>query len=145
MLPAGLLPHLDGLSVEDVIAHDREVTLVVTAREPTAACPRCTLHSNRVHSRYERTLHDLPIGPSSLSLRVHVRRFRCPNRRCSQRIFAERFPRLGQVRARRTHGQQAALEQVGLALGGVRWPKTGQEGEVPCQSLHDLATGAGTG
>lgn len=118
MLPAGLLPRLDDLDVEDVITVDHEVALVVAAREPIAVCPRCAHRSGRVHSGYRRTLHDLPIGPNHLALHVRVRRFRCTNRGCTQKTFAERFPGLGKVRARRTHGQQAALEEVGLALGG---------------------------
>lgn len=119
MLPAGLLPHLDDLSVERVVIHDQNVTLVVAAREPSATCPRCAHRSERIHSRYQRTLLDLPIGPNTVALHVRVRRFRCAKQGCSQRIFAERFTELGQVRARRTHGQQAALEKIGLALGGA--------------------------
>lgn len=118
MLPTGLLPHLDGLTVESVITRDQEATLAVAAREPAATCPHCSRRSDRVHSRYQRTLHDLPIGPNTLTLRVQVRRFRCANRRCTHRTFAEHFPGLGNIRARRTHGQQAALTEVGLALGG---------------------------
>lgn len=119
MLPAGLLPHLDDLTVEDLVARDEEIVLVVSARAQTADCPDCTAHSDRVHSRYSRTLRDLPIGSKSVTLSVRVRRFRCPNRHCRRKTFAERFSELGQVRARRTSGQAAALEEVGVALGGA--------------------------
>lgn len=119
LLPVGLLPHIDELSVENVIANDQMVTLFLAAREPIAACPRCDRCSDRVHSQYQRTLHDLPIGPNVVTLQVRVRRFRCISRDCSQKVFAERFPKLGRIRARRTHGQEAALEEVGFALGGA--------------------------
>ena len=127
MLPAGLLPHLDDLTVEDLVSRDQEIVLVVSARTQTADCPDCTAHSDRVHSRYSRTLRDLPIGSKSVTLAgasdpalsVRVRRFRCPNRHCRRKTFAESFSELGQVRARRTNGQAAALEEVGVALGGA--------------------------
>jgi transposase len=131
VFPVGLLPHLDDLDVEDVIPGDQEVTLVVAARELTAACPRCSHESDRIHSGYRRTLHDLPIGSNHLSLHVRVRRFRCTNRDCPQRIFAERFPGLGKLRARRTHGQQAALKEVGLALGGSAGARLAKRMKLP--------------
>jgi transposase len=131
VFPAGLLPHLDELDVEDVIPGEQGITLGVTARELCAACPRCTYLSDRVHSGYRRTLHDLPVGPNNLALHVRVRRFRCTNRNCPQRIFAERFPGLGKVRARRTHGQQAALEEFGLALGGSAGSRLAKRMKLP--------------
>jgi transposase len=131
LLPFGLLPHLDYLVIENVIVREREVVIVVAAREPTAPCPICTRRSDRFHSEYLRTLHDLPIGPNTVVLRVRVRRFRCSDRHCRQRTFAERFPGLGRVRARRTHGQQAALEEIGIALGGTAGASLARKMRLP--------------
>ena len=110
LFPVGLLFHVDGLSVEEVIIEDHDVTLVITATGHSAACPRCTHASTRVHSCYLRTLHDLPWADMAVTFRLHVRRFRCTNPSCPQVIFAERFVNLARVRARRTDRQREALE-----------------------------------
>jgi len=48
--------------------------------------------STRTHSSYERRLADLPWPGHQIELRVRVRRLRCFNDACPQRIFAERLP-----------------------------------------------------
>jgi transposase len=131
VLLSELLPQLDGLAVEDVTVCSQNIILMVASTAPTAACHRCGRDSDRVHSRYTRTLRDLAIGPHTVTLQVQVRRFRCRNRACPQATFAERFPKLGAVRARRTYGQQAALEEVGLALGGAAGARLAKRVRLP--------------
>ena len=116
--PPGVLFHFDGLAVEEMVVNDGAITLVVAATADSAVCPQCYAVSTRVHSRYWRTLHDLPWAEVAVTLRLRVRRFRCTNPSCPRAIFAERFANLAQVRARRTDRQKEYLEQVGFALGG---------------------------
>ena len=118
MFPVGLLLHVDGLSVEEMIFYSQAIVLVITPTSRSAPCPRCSHASDRIHSRYYRTLRDLPWADMAVTLRVRVRRFRCTNPSCPQAIFAERFLNLAGVRARRTDRQKEALEYVGFALGG---------------------------
>jgi transposase len=118
LFPLGGLFQIEGLSVEEVIIQARAVTLVITPTAHSGECPRCKHRSRRVHGRYIRTLHDLPSADMAVTLRLRVRRFRCTNPSCPRVIFAERFPNLAGVRARRTDRQKAALECVGFALGG---------------------------
>lgn len=113
-----LLPHLAGLCLERIVLDGDSVTLFLAPTQPTAPCPPCGSRSNRVHERYRRTVVNLPCVGRTLVLRIHVRRFRCHNRDCPQVTFAERLPKLAGVRARRTHGQRAALQDIGFALGG---------------------------
>jgi transposase len=63
-------------------------------------------------------LADLPWAGHPVTLQVWVRRFRCGNRQCPRRIFAERLPELAAPYARRTVAQQTALRVLGCALGG---------------------------
>jgi len=114
-----LLPHLAGLRLEKVVVAGPVITVHVASPRGWATCPVCGHRSRRVRSWYERTLADLPMAGCVLMIRLRVRRFRCVHRACSRTIFAERFPALVGVRARRTHGQRAALERVGYALGGA--------------------------
>jgi transposase len=68
-------------------------TIIVNARavSPSGSCPRCGTASSRVHSRYVRTVSDLPCCGRRVDLRVVVRRFVCTASHCRQKIFAERF------------------------------------------------------
>ena len=52
-----------------------------------------------------------------LYLHLRIRRFRCANRDCRRRIFAERLA-LTQPKARRTLRLREIQQQIGLALGG---------------------------
>jgi hypothetical protein len=114
-----LFPHLAGLRLSAVVVDGDAVQFHLEAARCWATCPLCQRRSRRVHGTYARTMADLPIAGRALTIRLRVRRFRCTNRACPRRIFAERFPALTSVRARRTHAQRAALEQLGFALGGA--------------------------
>src|ERR1017187_8863950 len=71
---------------------------VLEAHGPDRApCPAClkVLHSR--HSRYWRTLKDLPSHGGKVALKLHVNRWRCRNRGCSVRFFTRSL--LGVVEA----------------------------------------------
>ena len=67
--------------------------LTITARPKTASarCPRCEGVSSRVHSRYTRTLSDLPVAGRRVVITISVRRFRCVDSECRTKVFAERL------------------------------------------------------
>jgi hypothetical protein len=58
--------------------------------QDSAICPGCQSVSRSRHSRYWRSLQDLPIQGTPVILRVHVGRWRCRNAGCKRRIFTER-------------------------------------------------------
>ena len=95
-----------------------ELIVTATARRRVVACPKCGHASTRVHSRYSRTLSDLPWHGLRVRLDVHVRRFFCDVPGCKRRIFTERLPKTASSYARRTARAASALEAIGLALGG---------------------------
>jgi transposase len=94
------------------------ITLTLRARRITACCPLCSRRSKRVHSRYERTLADLPWGAYAVTVRLRVRRLFCRNSGCERRIFTERLPAITLPWARRTRRLDIRLTALGLALGG---------------------------
>src|ERR1700754_3904072 len=94
------------------------ITVTLQARRITARCPLCGRRSKRIHSRYERTLADLPWGMHAVTVRLRVRRLFCRNTRCARRIFAERLPDLALPWARRPRPLDARLTVSVLALGG---------------------------
>jgi transposase len=84
----------------------------------TGVCPGCEQASERVHSRYRRTLADAPIGARAVVIGLRVRRFFCDNTECVRRTFAEQVAGLTSRQARRTGVSRGLLEAVGVALGG---------------------------
>jgi transposase len=72
----------------------RAPRLVITARARRRAVP-CPLRgraATRVHSRYHRTVADLPWQGLRVRLIIESRRFSCDTTDCARRIFTERFP-----------------------------------------------------
>ena len=81
-----------------------DTTLVVTLMRTvtTGCCPHCQQASTRIHSRYVRTIADLPWATYQVCFRLQVRRFVCSSGACPQRIFAERCGTMLPRSARRT-------------------------------------------
>ncbi|QIN84413.1 ISL3 family transposase [Rubrobacter tropicus] len=69
------------------------------------------------HSRYSRTVSDLPWHGISVTLRVRARRLFCDEAPCERRIFCERLPDVA-ARARKTGRLEGALLAIVLELGG---------------------------
>jgi transposase len=85
--------------------------------------PLCHQQASRVHSRYVRTVADLPWAGFRVHLQITIRRFFCDTTTCPRRIFAERLGEALPAFARRTNRLTQAL--CGLAFvagaeGGAR-------------------------
>lgn len=107
-----------GLAVDHQEFVDGVLIVTASARASSAACPSCDRVSHWVHSRYHRRLDDLPLGGHAVQLRLATRRFRCDERGCRRRIFAERFGTSVSEPARRTARMEGIVHHLGLALGG---------------------------
>ena len=103
------------------------ITINLHARQATARCPLCGRRSKRVHSRYGRTLADLPWGEYAVTIRLSVRRLFCDNTGCERRLFAERLPGIAAPWARKTTRLTGRLTAVGLALGGAAGVRLGRK------------------
>ena len=106
------------LQLDEIRFAAPELIVTAAARRHVVACPKCGHVSTRVHSKYRRTLADLPWHGLRVRLDVHVRRFFCDVPGCRRRIFTERLPKTAAPYARRTARATSALEVIGLALGG---------------------------
>lgn len=116
---------------------EQSFTLTVTSVQSEAYCPVCQTGSRRIHSRYQRTLQDLPCMNYRVTLLVKVRKFFCPNPNCQRRIFTERFSQLTEPWARRTSRLAQHLITIGLALGGKAGVRLSQHLSHPV-SLNPL-------
>jgi transposase len=106
------------LHVETLLLSEDGVTIRASSAAADVRCPVCGEPSDRVHSRYERTIVDLPWARFVVRLQVRVRRFFCENLACPRTIFAERLAGIAPAAARRTDRQRERLTDLALALGG---------------------------
>lgn len=113
-----LLPTLKELELISFASDADGVAIHVRTRRSQVPCPECGRNSRRIHSRYTRTLSDLPWQGSAVKVRLHTRRFFCPVSTCPRRIFAERLPETTVHYSRRTLRLSSALDAISLALGG---------------------------
>lgn len=113
-----ILPDPAHLHLDHIRLDADTITLVVESKDERAPCPLCGEPAGRVHSRYVRTLADLPWNGVAVRLHLTVRRFLCVADDCRRRIFAERFPALTAPYARRTTRLTEVVELIGFALGG---------------------------
>lgn len=118
MYAATLLADPSRLRLVRIVSSATSLTLVVRTTGPTAACPICGVVSDRVHSRYVRSVADLPWHGVSVRLELHARKFFCPGPDCPRRVFTERLPRVVAPHARRTQRLNEALTLLAFALGG---------------------------
>jgi transposase len=88
------------------------------ACQAVSFCPACGSRTSRVHSRYWRTLSDLPWEGIPVQISLRARKFFCVDERCTRRIFTEPLPGIVSRYARRSDRARDALSWVTLALGG---------------------------
>src|SRR5262245_23120241 len=113
-----LRPPTCSVHLTEVTVEPAGVRLQLTTTAPAAACPRCAESSAAVHSRYQRHLLDLPWGPLTVRIRLLVRKVVCRIPTCPRRLCTERVPELMAPDARKTPRLIAALQAIGVALGG---------------------------
>ena len=113
-----LVPDTSVLRCDDVDFSSNRISIHVTSSSRSGKCPTCGCPSSRVHSRYLRTLGDLPWHGDQVEIRWRSRRFFCDSVDCVQRIFTERLPQVAAPHARRTNRLQSTLEMIGIACGG---------------------------
>ena len=114
-LPDRTILSLEAWPVDEAAA---ALTLHVTSTQACVPCPLCHVRTSRVHSRYTRTLADLPWGAYVVRVQLRVRKFFCDHPACPRQIFTERLPTVAAPWARRTLRLAQRLLASGLALGG---------------------------
>jgi transposase len=114
-LPDRITLSLQAWHVDEATA---AITLHVTSTQACVPCPLCHVQTPRVHSRYTRTLADVPWGAYAVRLQLQVRKFFCDNPTCPRQIFTERLPMVAAPWARRTLRLAQYLSALGIALGG---------------------------
>ena len=71
--------------IEDILSINLERT------NKSAICPHCCKKSTNIHSKYTRTIKDLPIQEYKVILNIETKIFFCKNKKCNTNTFAETF------------------------------------------------------
>ena len=106
--------------VELICLRPKAGTIQVELRacQHSSPCPSCGSRSFQVHSRYWRTIADLPWEGIPVRILLKARKFFCVDERCSRRIFTEQLSGTVARYARRSCRSRDALNWLSLALGG---------------------------
>ena len=118
-----LFPLPEGMQIDQIQATQNEVSITILATHPTSCCPLCHQLSSSIHSRYRRTVRDVPCAGRRVQLALCVRKFFCRNPLCERTIFTERLPELVAPWAKMTIRYCHQISSVGLATcgkGGTR-------------------------
>jgi transposase len=117
--PISLIPTLTDVRIDALTVNTDRVIATLIATQSQAACPVCSQVAHQIHSRYQRTVADLPWAGLAVQLQLTVRKFFCAASQCSRHIFTERLPSLVAPYARRTLRLDGILRMIGFALGGA--------------------------
>ena len=131
MLLRPLLPDHRSLALEDARLTVDGVTVLVASMLPNNRCPLCDQPSSRVHSRYQRTLADLPWQGLCVRICWRSRKFFCDNPLCPRRIFTERLPDVAKPYSRKTCRVAAVLAALGFACGGEGGSRLAERLAIP--------------
>lgn len=100
--------------------HEDYIEAGVRSTHHAAKCPYCGRRSSHLHSRYERTVDDIPVHGLRVILKVEVSRYRCLNPKCSHSTFVEQCAGVTEKYQRRTPEQRRQLQDIlGLVASTV--------------------------
>lgn len=108
---------------EDLIYDGHKIVdgnFVITAHSgnPVCKCRYCGKESSSVHSRYQRSVQDLPIQGCTATLLLTARKMFCKNPMCAHTTFSEAFPFIGK-NAKKTERLKEQIINVALETSSV--------------------------
>ncbi len=113
-----LVPNIAEVTLICLRPKDGAIEMQLRTCHASSKCPACGTSSRRVHSRYRRTLEDLPWEGLRVRILLETRRFFCVGSHCFRKIFTEALPGTVSRYARRSCRSSEALRCLTLALGG---------------------------
>jgi len=119
MLSQLLFPENADLAFENVLIEVERIIVTARSGGNSHTCPDCGTSSQRVHSRYRRTLADLASNGKQVVHSIEVRRFSCDNAACRRRTFVEKLDNFAPPYARRSARLASQQQSIGLMVGGA--------------------------
>jgi transposase len=112
-----LWPGLADFTLQNMISSEKGWAVEAEGKS-LGICPGCGAVSKSRHSRYWRTVKDLPVQGVRVTLKLKLGRWRCQNSECERQIFTERVPAVLAPYARQTNRFSETVTLVSHALGG---------------------------
>ncbi|OXS75817.1 transposase family protein [Domibacillus enclensis] len=121
--------HLDdSIEIRHESITSEELVYVIEAASSSARCPSCNSLSHRAHSRYIRTIKDLPIVDRSVSFHIRLHKWFCDEPSCPKKIFTERLSWADPYK-RKTVRLENTLTELALSTNCLA-------AEKACKALH---------
>lgn len=109
-----LIKELDEhLMISKIEKSDSILYIYCDIKRTKARCKYCGAENDSIHSRYIRTISDLPIQNYQVKLVIAVPKYFCTNDRCSHKTFAYPVP-FAKENSLRTTRLDDYIYQVGL-------------------------------
>ncbi|WP_022792367.1 transposase family protein [Marinococcus halotolerans] len=113
-LPAFYEP-IKGLQVVASQEKAEGIEVIAFSMKKAAVCPRCGCTNNHKHSRYWRTLRDLPVSGKQVTLVLRSNKWFCLHRSCPVRVFTERLEGISSSK-RNTDRLQLVLQELAFSM-----------------------------
>ncbi|MFD0051722.1 transposase family protein [Actinomycetes bacterium NPDC127524] len=132
--------------IEELFTFDENVKVIHTLMESEklfavlkicsthAQCPKCKRLSSSRHSRYARSVDDLPVSGHSVHLTILLQKWYCVNPECKTKIFTERLNWLS-ASSRKTDRLEKLIRKIGYSNNCLTAEKVCREMHIPIS--HD--------
>lgn len=111
------------LIVTDTKRIGKTITISCETNTKQSICPYCGEVAHSIHSKYIRTLSDLPIQNNVVKLSLVVRKFFCLNSNCDHKTFGERF-NFVEEKSVKTNRLEEYINNIGLRDNSMDAVKT---------------------
>jgi transposase len=95
-----------GHKVQSVVSNGDGDWLVSACGPTSGICPDCRHQSRSRHGWSYRSLQDLPIQGSAVTVKLQLNRWRCTYRQCGRQTFTDRVPAIASLRPQDNVGRR---------------------------------------
>lgn len=106
--------HIPGFHQDNLFCLGNTYMIELSSTHVGACCPCCHHFSKHLKGHYSRSLQEVEIWDHPVTLLVQVRKFRCKNTCCPQKVFSESLVPLSYTHARHTFKVEERISEVSL-------------------------------
>lgn len=119
-------------------SHDQTMVLFLCMTARSGTCPLCQHKSRRVHSRYWRSLADLPCMGTPVRWQLRIRHCFCDNPHCPRHTLSETLPSRAPHPVQSTDRLRQAQTVIGQAVGSRPGARLTQDLAMPTSATTRL-------